>query len=488
MGALVRALEPTPSLLVLDNCEQVAPDCAHLLNRLLPSCPHLVVVATSRTPLEVSGEQVLTVPPMALTPADPSCGPGEFSSEAVQLFLDRAEMVLPGYSRLGENVQAVDRLCRRLDGSPLAIELAASWIRVLSARELLVEVDRSLESLTSFTPTVVRRHQSLQAVLDSSWHLLEAQDRQVLRQLSVFTGTFSHEAARAVAGAQLPSLLSLAEKSLIHRLAQTASGTRFRLHEVVRSYAADRLASDGVESDHAHVRLFEYVIEVLGRTARADDGALDAGLLDRLHHEQANLKSALEWAVARQDTERALQLAGALWGFFNYATPVSFFTAAVERALALPWDPTSETVRSSRARALYVAAFGAVFGSTLRPAQHRFEEAAGHYRRLGDEAMVAKCLQGWSYSLTLAGAPDKAELLEEQALEIFRRLGDQPGLAWSMHDLGEIAFARADLDRAEWYLKEGRRRFEQTDLAYGSYRAQSLLGDVYRSRADWPKR
>ncbi len=145
-------------------------------------------------------------------------------------------MVMPGYELLGENVQAVNALCRRLDGSPLAIELAASWIRVLSAHDLLAEVNRNLDILSSSASTVVDRHRSVRAVLDSSWRWLDDRERQVLRRLSVFVGSFSREAAVAVAGATLSSLLSLAEKSLIQRLPDTASGTRYHLHQVVRDY------------------------------------------------------------------------------------------------------------------------------------------------------------------------------------------------------------------------------------------------------------
>ena len=481
---LRNALKTEPTLLVLDNCEQIATDCARLLDQLLPSCPELVVVATSRVPLHARLEYAFVVPPLGTAPEE-SGGRDGLRSEATRLFLDRAGMVMPGYELLGENVQAVHALCRRLDGSPLAIELAASWIRVLSARDLLIEVNHNLDILSSSASTVVDRHRSLRAVLDSSWRWLDDRERQMLRRLSVFVGSFSREAAVAVTGASLSTLLSLAEKSLVQRLPEAASGTRYHLHQVVRDYGLNRLAESPPDAEDARSKLLDHFIETADRPADVWSATTDAASVDRMTHDQANLISVLQWAVERHDAERALRLCAGLSGFYLYASPVSVYTAAVARALALPWNAASASTAAARAMALGIAGYGAVWASDFDRARRWFGEATALYRDLDDDRMVAWSLQGWSYALTLAGEPEQGQRLEEQGLEIVERLGDQRGLAWAHHDLGEIAFVRGDLNRAHRFLEEGCRRFEDVGITYGRYRAQSILADVYRLKAEW---
>ena len=482
---LRNALKTEPTVLVLDNCEQIAADCARVLDQLLPSCPDLVVVATSRVPLHASLEYAFLVPPLGTAPAAESVGGDAFRSEAARLFLDRAGMVMPGYELLGESLQAVNALCQRLDGSPLAIELAASWIRVLSANDLLIEVNHSLDILSSSASTLVDRHRSLRAVLDSSWLWLDDRERQVLARLSVFVGSFSREAAVAVAGASLSSLLSLAEKSLIQRLPETASGTRYQLHQVVRDYGLDRLAESPLDAEDARSKLLDHLLETIGPPGEAWAAGTDAASVDRSAHDQANLISVLHWAVERGDAERALRLSAGLFGFQLFASPVSVFTSAVEGALALPWNAASASTAEARAMTLCVAGYGSVWASNFHRARQRFAEATALYRDLNDERRVAWSLQGWGYASTLAGEPEEGQRLEEQSLEIVQRLGDHRGLAWTSHDLGEIAFARGDLDRAQHFLEEGCRRFDDLGLTYGMYRAHSLLGDVYRLKAEW---
>lgn len=478
------ALNTEPTLLVLDNCEQIATHCARLLDQLLPFCPELVVVATSRVPLHARSEYAFVVPPLATAPTEESDGPHGLPSEATRLFLDRAAMVMPGYELLGENVQAVHALCQRLDGSPLAIELAASWIRVLSAHDLLIEVNRNLDILSSSAATVVDRHRSLRAVLDSSWLWLDDRERRVLRRLSIFVGSFSRDAAVAVAGASLSSLLSLAEKSLIQRLPQTASGTRYHLHQVVRDYALDRLVESPLDAEDARSRLLDHFLEIGGAEDIWPTGT-DAVTVDRWTQDQANLIWVLQWAVERGDAERALRLSAGLYGFWLYASPVSVYTSAVEAALALPWKAESTSTAAARAMTLCIAGFGAVWASDFERARRWFAEAVALYRELGDERMVAWSLSAWGYALAVSGAPEEAERLEKQSFAIVQRLGDQRDLAWASHRLGEIAFARGDLDRAQRLLEEGCRRLEDLGLIYGLYRARSILADVYRVKAEW---
>jgi predicted ATPase/DNA-binding CsgD family transcriptional regulator len=477
------ALGGGPVLLVLDNTEQVAEASRRLLRRLLRGHPSLVVLVTSRVPLHARGEQVFAVPPLT-TDGESATASERPTSEAAQLFLDRAEMVMPGYRMLGDSPPAIDALCRRLDGSPLAIELAASWSTALSAADLLGEIEHDLDILSATTPTLPLRHRSLRAVLDSSWRRLGEDERQLLARLSVFPGSFSRRVALTVTDGSLTSLRALTEKCLVQRLPDAGVGTRYHVHQVVRDHARHQLAAAG-ELDATHRRLFDVMLELVSEGSPAGRAEPDDSPHGDVRGEQANLITALRWAIDQRDADRALRLAAGLTALWVYASPVTAYTSAVEAALALPWDAGCRRTAVARAAALGVAAYGAVFSGDLEMAGRRFAEAADAHAGLGDERRVAWCLQGWSYALTLAGAFGRAEPLEQRALKIYGRLGDERGLAWALHDLGEIAFARGDVGRAAPLLDAGRAAFEAAGIPYGSYRSRSLLGDVHRVQGRW---
>ncbi len=205
LDALVNRLKDQHTPLVFDNCEHLVTACPQLSDVLLARCPGLVILATSRTPLHLSNERIFAVPPLHMVEHDATRSTDEHGpSEAMRLFLDRAAMVTPAYTSTGSTVEAITHICQRLDGLPLAIELSASWMRVLNVRDLLAEIDRNITFLTSSAPGVAQRHRSMRAVLDSSWSRLAEQDQQVFSALAVFVGSFSRDAAEKVAGASLP--------------------------------------------------------------------------------------------------------------------------------------------------------------------------------------------------------------------------------------------------------------------------------------------
>jgi predicted ATPase len=226
LGALVAALGDTPALLVIDNCEHIAGPCGKLVSGLLAGCPRLRVLATSRTPLEVEVEQVYAIPPLG----------GETHGElgqtdATDLFIDRAAVLAASYAFTPANAEMINRICRQVDGLPLAIELVATWIRVLSPRDLLARIEAAIDAPGARAGRgLADRHRSMRAVLDGSWQWLSQEDRSVLAGLAVFVGGFTREAAEAVAGASLTSLARLAERSLIQRMPATVGGTRYQVH------------------------------------------------------------------------------------------------------------------------------------------------------------------------------------------------------------------------------------------------------------------
>lgn len=237
--ALVRALADRQVLLVMDNCEELVPACRQLVEVLLAGCPALVCLATSRTPLQAAYEQVVAVPPMK---AESDAGE---RSEAAELFYDRAAKVLPAYPMHTDDLETVNALCRLVDGLPLAIELAAPWIRTLSAADLLAEIDRSVDVLSSSDSALTGRHRSMRAVLVSTCRWLSEEERRTLRGLGAFVGGFSAEAAAVIADANPAVLAALGERSLIRRLTETGHGSRFAMHELVRRHALQMLQAEG---------------------------------------------------------------------------------------------------------------------------------------------------------------------------------------------------------------------------------------------------
>jgi len=249
-AALIRVLRTRRSLLVFDNCEHLARACATLAKSLLSACPNLAILATSQVPLRTADEVVFPVPSLDTVNANPLMSVANLAqSGAVQLFIDRASMVLPGYALNQGNALTINRICQRLDGMPLAIELAASWIRVLAVSDILDQIEASLDILSSSLPTLESRHRSMHAVLESSWRRLNVEQQRVFAALAVFRGGFIREAAESVAETSLPILAALVENSLMQRLPGAGGTTRYTLHELVRQYALDHL--EHVETDGA---------------------------------------------------------------------------------------------------------------------------------------------------------------------------------------------------------------------------------------------
>ena len=484
--ALAAALRSERTLLVLDNCEHLVAACADLIGRLLAACPSLAVLTTSRVALHVPAEHVYAIPSLGFHPSGHTSGRRREGSEATDLFLDRAATVAPVYGGGAVNLAAIDRICDRLDGLPLAIELAAGWVRVLSARDLLTEIDRSLELLASSGAFVEDRHRSLRAVLDASWQGLSQEERDVFTGLGVFTGGFTREAAEAVAGASLASLAALAERSLIQRMPEPSGGTRYHVHELVRAYAAQRMApADRQQTEALQARHFGYFLGLVEHAEAVWDTADEVEWLDRLAADGANLARAMRWALDGEHAEEALRLAAGLFTYWIYVAAPGAVMQLLRQALALAWPRSSRTALRARAKVLNVTGYAAVTERDLAGARALFAEGLLLYQEVGDQAAVAWSLRGCGYALrssqNLSGAEDYAT----RSLRICEAVGDLRGLAWSVHDLGEGALARGDLDVARTRLEDGLRRFSELGVLFGAYRAQVLLGDLHAELGAW---
>lgn len=486
-AALLAALRQAHLLLVLDNCEHLASACGTLAQQLLAGCPDLVILATSRAPLNVAAESIFPVPPLTMVDVGAgAAGAYLAQGEAVRLFLDRAAMMLSGYTIHSHNAQAINQICRRLDGLPLAIELAASWIRVLSAQDILMQVEQSLDFLASSEPTLAPRHRSMRAVLDTSWRRLAGEQQRVFAALAVFRGSFSREAAEAVAAASLSSLAALAENSLMQRLPGGEGSTRYQLHEVVRQYAQDRLEAYGDgSSERARGQHLGFFLVLAEQAAQTWDTVEETAWLNRLQIEQDNLRTAVSWAIAQARAEEALRLGAALFTFWVYTSPPDEYGELLQRSLALAWDGEAPAVTLARAKAVNVAGYAAVAGSDYSQGLACFQEGLALYTRLGDERGISWSLRGCGFATLLDGNAEEAQPYVEQSLALCCQSGDAWGEAWSIFDLGHIAFALGAIERAQPLIEDALHRFRQMGVLFGAYRASILLGDIQRRHSHW---
>lgn len=315
MATLQEALRPRQLLLVLDNCEHLVTACAAVAEALLRSCPHLRILATSRELIGIGGEIAWRVPSLDLPEAGPSLALDQVArAEAVRLFVERAAAARPGFALTAENAPAVLQICQRLDGMPLAIELAAARMRVMSAQQIAARLDDRFRLLTGGSRVALPRQQTLRGALDWSHALLAAEEQVLFRRLAVFAGGWSLDAAEAVcaaggitAGDVVDLLGRLVDKSLVW-VDEQEEGPRYRLLETIREYAAEKLEAAG-EAVAVRARHYDWCLALAERAQPHLTGAEQATWLGRLEREHDNLRTALRWALDRQETAKGLQLA-----------------------------------------------------------------------------------------------------------------------------------------------------------------------------------
>ncbi|MGW0687603.1 helix-turn-helix transcriptional regulator [Streptomyces sp. NPDC002754] len=314
-------LEDRELLLLLDTCEHLVDACAVLCDELLRSAPRLRIVATSRQPLDVPGEHVLAIGPLSMPE---STDGAERECDALALFADRASAAVPGFTVTGDNRADVLALCRRLDGIPLAIELAVSRLRVLSLDEMLARLDDRFRLLTGGRRTSVPRHQTLRTAIGWSHDLSTAAERLLWARLSVFAGELSLQAAEVVCADEeilpvedvLTSLIGLVEKSVVVRV-ETPEGTRYRMLDTIREYGMEQLAGLGGE-ERARRRHLEYFLDAARAFDKEWTGDAQIPLLRALVRDQANVRIALEHCVATPRLHcDGLEMATALWGYWH---------------------------------------------------------------------------------------------------------------------------------------------------------------------------
>ena len=424
LGPLVEAVGQRSLLVLLDNCEHVIGACAKLADTLLRGCPNLALLATSREPLGIGGERVYRVPSLAI-PADGDDAGTIWASEAVRLLADRAAAQGMPLGRDEPAAEVAGRICRRLDGIPLAVELAAARLRVMPAAELEARLDERFALLTGGSRAGLPRQQTLRAMVDWSWELLTDAERAVLARLSVFAGGFGLAAAEAVAtgpdvpaGEVLGHLGALVDKSLVQF--DDAGTGRYRLLETVRQYAVGQLdALAPAAAGAARTAHRDHYLALAEAAAPQLVAADQAEWLDRLDAELGNLRAAIAFSVADPDPALGLRLAASLrvyWQVRGHAAE----GADVLRALLEA--PAAQGATLLRARALAAAANLLVQTDGYATAGDYCQEGLAIARAVGDEYLVADLLQIGAWPLLRRGQPNVALPLIESGLGLARRL------------------------------------------------------------------
>jgi predicted ATPase/class 3 adenylate cyclase len=467
IGVVIDYLRAKDLLLLLDNCEHLITAAADHAQALLASCPHLTILATSREPLGVAGEAIYPVPSLALPePIDRrEVDDGRHAtqlaeaaaSEAVRLFVDRATATVPSFVLDPGAIAAVVDICQRLDGIPLAIELAAARVNVLSVEEIAQGLGDRFRLLTGGRRTAVPRQQTLQALIDWSWDLLDESDQRQLRRLSVFAGQWTLEAATEVtvdaqvvdeatdretpaAGARLETLdgLSrLADRSMI--VVERAETTRYRMLETVRQYARDRLVAAG-EASALRTRHLEHYALLAREAAAALRGPDEVMWLHRLDPEVDNLRAALDWAF-ESDPEAALTMSVAMLEYWRSRSVGSEALDRVEQAVALARslpEPSPET-RPKRgllvARTLAAAALASATLGDPGAARNWSDRAVTLARSSGDPVALLDALSARSLAMIFSGDDQDPVQAGEEVIALGERLGDWSSVAFAASGL-----------------------------------------------------
>jgi len=469
-------------LLILDNCEQIVSACAALAEKLLKTCPDLQILATSREGLGIGGELTWRVPSLP-TPSNEDLNSFEktAANPSVRLFVDRAVSAVPTFKLTPKNAPAVVKVCQRLDGIPLAIELAAARVKTIAPEEIALRLSDRFRLLTGGSRTALPRHQTLRAAIDWSYHLLGGLEGILFRRLSLFCGNFSIEDAEAVcedeqlpAGDVLDSISRLVDKSLL--IPEHAEETgRYRMLETIREYAYERLQeSDEVTATQS--RFLNFFLQ-MGLQAEIElSGPAQGEWLERLDAEHENLRAALAWNV--QEAEPAvgqLRLALALSRFWLVR---GYWEEGLTCLLRVAGSTVALPLAAERSKAFNSC------GNLATPLG-RYEDALKHYgqsleirRELGDERGIAVTLNNLGMLHKNQRSYEKARPLFEEALALFRKLGQDGAVATCLHNLAGVKGAKGDHAEAERNARESLQIFRNIGDQLGVAAALRVLGNL----------
>jgi non-specific serine/threonine protein kinase len=476
---LLESLSAQQLLLVLDNFEHVTA-AAGLIGDIRDRCPAITMLVTSRVPLQLRGEQRVPLQPLSI----PSRRDGQYrdveASAAVRLFVARAQSVQPTFELTPANLDDVAAICARLDGLPLAIEMAAARIGLLPPKALRKRLTSRLNVLTGGLRDLPPRQRTLRATIDWSYELLSEAERRLFRGLSVFAAEWSLDASEVVCGDEtddapfvLDLLEGLVDGSLV-RLVETEDGEpRYAMLETMREFAAERAREAG-GTDDLSCRHAGYYLDLAETAEDHLVSAEQTEWLNRLEREHDNLRAALGWAVQSEATETGLRLAGALWRFWWQRGYLSEGIAWFDQLLQQP-QAVSTLVR---ARALNGAGNLNWTRGDLEKAWRLHTECLALRRELGDDAEIAKSLNNLGLVATYLERESDAVAYFEESLEMHRRIGHQRPIAGVLVNLGELVMQQGDLTRADDLIQESLRLYREFGDPRGTADSLHNLGGL----------
>ncbi|MCW3051259.1 MAG: LuxR family transcriptional regulator [Chthonomonadales bacterium] len=482
-------------LLILDNCEHLLAASATVIDALLQRCASLQVLTTSRQPLGLTGEATWQVPSLALPSASSLSAASEdvvsmmLEYEAIQLFVERAMLASPTFRLYPQNVRAVAEICTRVDGVPLALELAAARVRALSVEQIAVRLEDRFHLLTGGNRTALPRQQSLRALIDWSYDLLSEAEKSLLVRLWVFAGGWTLEAVEQVCAGEgieawdvLDLLTALVDKSLVGYEEQTGQA-RYHLLETIRQYARDRLAeSDAGEKWRLVHR--DYFLNLAEEASRKLLGPEQGQWLRRLEVEHDNLRAVLDFCLdARDGVRTGLQLAGALQRFWMIHGHLS---EGRERLSALLARPEAQEHMEERCKALNGLGSLAWMQGDYAAARARYEESLTLSRELGDKHGIAISLGNLGLIALEQREYPAARSLQEESLAIKRDLGDKHGIATSLMYLGNVAGEQGDYAAARSLYEESLTLSRELGNKQGIAVSLGNLGLIALEQSDYP--
>ena len=478
-------LQSKQMLLVLDNFEQIV-GAAPIVSELLGAAPELKILVTSRVVLNVRGEHEFSVQPLDL-PDLRHLPPLESLScySAVQLFIDRAQAVKADFKVTEENARAVAEICSHLDGLPLAIELAAARIKLLSPQSMLARLDNRLKLLVGGASDLLEHQKTMRATIDWSYDLLTADEQKLFRSLSVFAGGFTLEAAESIADDGLKpdvldGLLSLVNQSLVRQKAEAAGEPRFSLLETIRDYGSEKL--EAAEEDNAirtaHAKYFTQLAE---QAEPELSGSQQAAWLNRLEAEHDNVRAALKFALDCEDCDTAARVGTTFWRFWLVRGYLS------EGRDQLQKIASAGVTGEARVRILMGAGTLAQNQGDYSAARTLFEESLTICREIGDKKGIATLLHNLGWVAWRQSDYDMAHSLSAEALALHEQIGNRPGMAHSLNNLGWVAHHRGNYAAASSFHEQSlairRELGDQRAVAF----ALTVLGWAIQKQGDYGK-
>ncbi|GIV98121.1 MAG: serine/threonine protein kinase [Herpetosiphonaceae bacterium] len=488
MESLFELLRAKQLLLILDNCERLLSACAQLVEELLLPCPQLRILATSREMLGVSGEVTYPVPPLAVPDyRQPVLPDSLLQIEAAQLFVERARALVPSFTLTEQNAPRVAEICARLDGLPLALELAAARVRIFPVEQIAARLDRRFRLLSESSRTALPRHRILRALVDWSYDLLSLAEQRLFRRLSVFVGSWSLEVAQAVCAGEgieedtiLDLLPYLVEKSLVIAEPDEEGALRYRMLEILREYARERL----IESGELEATQRRHAVYYLALVRSADQGLVSseqADWLRRLESEHDNLRAALRWAIEHREAELGLRLGGTLWRFWYMH---GYLTEGQQWLMKLLSLPANVAQTLARAQALNGAGNMAYKCSDYATARMLHEEGLAIARDKGYAPGVASSLNNLGLIARAQADYAQSQAFYEEALALNRSLGNRFSEALNLNNLGNVLYDRGDYPAAQACQQESVAIYRSLNNPWGTAMALCDLGNALYAQGD----